>query len=97
MKFGIEKCSVLELKRLVMSEGIELQNGERLKEIDQEGYKYLGVPQLDKTMNKEIKENIGNVTLNTSGTGSIPNHDTKVNSAFHPSEKRVPVCWGKWS
>ena len=26
------------------------------------------------------------VTLNTSGTGSIPSHDTKVNSAFHPPE-----------
>ena len=26
------------------------------------------------------------VTLNASGTGSIPSHDTKVNSAFHPSE-----------
>ena len=29
-----------------------------LKEVDQEGY--LGVLQLDKTMNKEMKENIGN-------------------------------------
>ena len=31
-----------------------------MKEVDQEGYKYLGVLQLDKTMNKEMKENIGN-------------------------------------
>ena len=30
-----------------------------MKEEDQEGYKYLGVLQLDKT-NKEMKENIGN-------------------------------------
>ena len=30
---------------------------------------------------------------------SIPRHDTKVNSAFHPFEvdKGVPACWGKWS
>ena len=27
----------------------------------------------------------GNIK-NTSNTGSIPSHDTKVNSAFHPSE-----------
>ena len=31
-----------------------------MKEVDQERYKYLGVLQLDKTMNKEMKENIGN-------------------------------------
>ena len=54
--------AVLELERgrLVMSEGIEFQDGERMKEVDQEGYKYLGVLQLHKTMNKEMKENIGN-------------------------------------
>ena len=39
MKFGIDKCAVLELERgrLVMSEGIELLNGERMKEVDQRG------------------------------------------------------------
>ena len=31
-----------------------------MKEVDQEGYKYLGILQLDKTMNKEMKENNGN-------------------------------------
>ena len=31
-----------------------------MKEVDQEGHKYLGVLLLDKTMNKEMKENIGN-------------------------------------
>ena len=44
MKFGIDKCEVLALKRgwLVRSEGIELPDGERMKEVDQEGYKYVG-------------------------------------------------------
>ena len=62
MKFRIDKCAVLELERgrLGRSEGIELLDGERMKEVDQEGCKYLGVLQLDKTMNKEMKENIGN-------------------------------------
>ena len=55
MKFGIDKCE--ELGR---SEGIELPDGERMKEVDQKGYKYLGVLQLDNTINKEMKENIGN-------------------------------------
>ena len=41
MKFGIDKCAVLELERgrLVKSEGIELADVERMKEVDQEGYK----------------------------------------------------------
>ena len=62
MKFGIDKCAVLELDRwsLVSIEGIELPNGERMKEVHQEGNKYGGVLQLDKTMNKEMKESIGN-------------------------------------
>ena len=62
MKFGIDKCALLELerRRLVRSAGIELPDGERMKELDQQGYKYLGVIQLDKIMNKEMKENIGN-------------------------------------
>ena len=45
---------------LVTSEGIELPDGERIKEVDHKEYKYLGVLQLDKTMNNELKENIGN-------------------------------------
>ena len=49
MKFGIHKCAVLELERgrLVRSEGIELSDGERMKEVDQVKYMYLGVLQLD--------------------------------------------------
>ena len=60
--FGIDKCSVLELERgrLVRSEGIELPYKERTKEVEQEGYQYLVVLQLYKTMNKEMKESIGN-------------------------------------
>ena len=39
IKFGIDKCAVLELERgrLVSSDGIELLGGERMKEVDQEG------------------------------------------------------------
>ena len=44
MKFGIDKCVVLGTRkwRLVRSEGIELPDGERMKDIDQERYNYLG-------------------------------------------------------
>ena len=61
MKFGIDKCALLELERgrLVRSEGIEFPDGERMKNVYQEGYKF-GVLQLDRTMNKKMNENIGN-------------------------------------
>ena len=40
MKFGIDKCAVLELerRRLVRSEGVALSDGETIKEVDQEEY-----------------------------------------------------------
>ena len=62
MKLGIDKCAVLELERgrLVRNKGIESPDRESMKEVDQEGYKYLGVLQLDKTMNKGMKKKIGN-------------------------------------
>ena len=62
MKFVINKCAVLELEsgRVVRSEGIESPDEERMEDVYQEGYKYLGVLQLDKAMNKDMKENIGN-------------------------------------
>ena len=39
MVFGLDKCAVLEMKR---GEGIELQSGEMMKEVDEDGYKYRG-------------------------------------------------------
>ena len=43
MEFGIEKCAVLDMKRgiKVRSEGIELADRQVIKEIEEEGYKYL--------------------------------------------------------
>ena len=42
MEFGINKCGVVVLKRrkLCKSEGIKLINGQTIKEVDDEGYKY---------------------------------------------------------
>ena len=56
MNFGKDKCAVLQLERgrLVSSQGIELPDGERMKEVDEEGYKYLGVLQLDKVLNNDM-------------------------------------------
>ena len=58
MQFGVKKCGVTIMKRgkLVESEDIELTNGESIKEVGVEGYKYLGILELDKIKEKEMKE-----------------------------------------
>ena len=47
MKFGIEKCASLRIEAGVKKEsnGIELPNGEVIAEVEDSGYKYLGVLQ----------------------------------------------------
>ena len=54
MEFGLKKCGVVILKRegkLVKFDGIHLPNQEIMKEVDENGYTYLGILELD-----EIKE-----------------------------------------
>ena len=60
MEFGIKKCGVLILKRgkITRSEGIELPNGDKLKEEGEEGYAYLGIVELDKIKEEEMKDKI---------------------------------------
>ena len=38
------------------SEGIKLINGLKVKEVDDEGYKYLGILELDKFKEREMKD-----------------------------------------
>ena len=45
---------------LLWSEGIELPDGERMKVVDQEGYKHHWALQLHQVMDKEEKESIAN-------------------------------------
>ena len=49
MQFGIEKCGVIIMKRgkMVICDGIELPDGEKMKGVNEEGYKYLGIVELD--------------------------------------------------
>ena len=58
MVFGLDKCAVLVLKRgkIVQTDGIELPDGKRMREVNLDGHKYLGVLQLDFIMNREMKE-----------------------------------------
>ena len=60
MSFGLDKCAVLEMRRgrQVGSSGIDLPDDQRFKEVEEEGYKYLGILQLDKTLNTKMKDKI---------------------------------------
>ena len=60
MEFGIKKCGILTMKRgkIVKSEGIKLPDGEVMKQAGQEGYTYLGIIELDKIKETEMKEKI---------------------------------------
>ena len=58
MEFGLPKCGVLIMKRekVVKSEGISIPNGKMLKNIEEGGYKYLGILEADGVKHEEMKE-----------------------------------------
>ena len=60
MEFGIKKCGILAMKagKILKSEGIKLPDGEVMKQVGQEGYTYLGIIELDKIKETEMKEKI---------------------------------------
>ena len=59
MQFGMDKCAVLGIKKgkRVECSGVELPSGDMMNEVDDEGYKYLGV-QDAVAKNKEMKEKV---------------------------------------
>ena len=61
MEFGLDKCGVLVIRNGVKErhEGIMLPDGELMKEIDESGYKYLGVLEGASIMDREMKEKVG--------------------------------------
>ena len=60
MEFGMDKCAVLTMRgsKRLKSEGIVLPNGETMREVDEEGYKYLGVLEGERIKGKKMKERI---------------------------------------
>ena len=60
MKFGLDKCAVLTIRKgvRVACEGIRLPGGEIMREVDENGYKYLGVLEGADIMKREMKEKI---------------------------------------
>ena len=59
MEFGIKKFDVLVLKigKVVSSEGVQMSDGERIEEVEENGYKYLGILEYNKIKENEMKEN----------------------------------------
>ena len=52
------KCGILTIKRgkVVRCEGVMLSNNEAMKEVEKEGYTYLGIVELDKIKEDEMKK-----------------------------------------
>ena len=60
MKFGLQRCGVLIMKRgkVVKSEGISMPDGKMMKNIEEGGYKYLGILEADGVKHEEMKDQI---------------------------------------
>ena len=58
MEFGMKKCGILAMKRgkVVRCEGIMLPNNEVMKEVEKEGYTYLGIVELDMIKEDEMRK-----------------------------------------
>ena len=62
MEFGIEKCALVNIQRgkVTWTEGMQLPDGNNIKDIDESGYKYLGIIESKKIKQQEMKEKIKN-------------------------------------
>ena len=62
LEFGLTKCGFIILKRrkVVKLDGTVLPTGEVMKTIDDEGYKYLGILELDEIMEERMKNKFMN-------------------------------------
>ena len=60
MEFGIEKCALINIQRgkVTRTEGIQLPDGNNIKDIDEEGYKYLGIIEGEEIKHQEMKEKV---------------------------------------
>ena len=58
MKFGMDKCAVLKMKRgkQVQYEGIDLREGMMIDEANQKVYKHLGILKREDICQDEMKE-----------------------------------------
>ena len=62
MEFGIKKCGVIIMYRgkVKSTDGIELPSGEKIREIEEGGYKYLEILEYDRVKEQEMKDKFRN-------------------------------------
>ena len=67
MSFGLGKCAFLELRRgrQVGSSSIDLPDEQLIREVEEEGYKYLGISQLGQILNTQMKGRITSEYIRT--------------------------------
>ena len=61
----MKNCGILTTKRgkVVRCQGIKFQNSEEMKDIEKEGYTYLGKVELDKIKENKMKKKQKNKTI----------------------------------
>ena len=59
MKFGLQKCATLVMRRgeKIEDEGIRMPDGQLIKDLGEESYKYLGI-EADKMKMENMKEKV---------------------------------------
>ena len=57
---GIEKCALVNIQRgkVTRTEGIQLPDGNNIKDIDEAGYKYFGIIEGEEIKHQEMEEKI---------------------------------------
>ena len=62
MELGIEKCGVIIMNRgkVKSTDRTELPSGKKMREIEEDGYKYLGILEYDRVKEQEMKDKFRN-------------------------------------
>ena len=62
MEFGIKKCGVIIMNRgkFKSTDGIELTSGEKIREAEEDGYKYLWMLEYNRVKEQEMKDKFRN-------------------------------------
>ena len=91
MEFGIKKCGMLCLKRRVVTEceDITLPDGKIMQSIDAEGYKYLGILEMDSIMTTQMKEKVRRKYLRRVRIFLDLNQSIKINLDFNVLKSKL--------
>ena len=62
MEFGLKKSGVVVMKRgkVVEYDGVDLPDGRRMKSVEEDGYKYLGILEYNEVLHAEMKIRLQN-------------------------------------